>query len=366
MGEAANEEMGNGRTARIGDVMNKSIIRQLCLTEELETARKLIVSGFGELQEIRMDNDFYHLPHQLLASGFERLMKCYFCLVYEARNGRWPNTDFLKKPGHDLQKLKQALIEDYYSTNDIPILCGDLEYLKNDSLLEKIIHVLSEFGQKARYYNLDIITGNQKPPIDPKAEWETLEKDIEDPILYLSEESMETLEQNYYPRVNAKIIAKLERLCRAIALQFTLGNHGGHLQHMSTNIIRFIHLQDDNFGRNDYRRSVKILQNEKELWSKRSEIEITNGPWLSRIIPREDFTGDWPFRFDEVIIELRESMFCIINIEGYDFALNGAAKSRFGFPFPHDAGIAFLGNSIGPFIDMALNLSATKTTGNKP
>ena len=52
-------------------------------------------------------------------------------------------------------------------------------------------------------------------------------------------------------------------------------------------------------------------------------------------------------------MECRHKLFYIVNIEGYAFALNGLAKSRFKFPFPHDSGLAVLGKSIGPFIDMA-------------
>jgi hypothetical protein len=66
-----------------------------------------------------------------------------------------------------------------------------------------------------------------------------------------------------------------------------------------------------------------------------------------------------------VVIECRETLFCIINIGGFDFALNGSAKSQFGYPFPHDAGIAILGKSIGPFIDMAFSLSATSNPSDK-
>ena len=50
--------------------------RVMALIQELETARDLIKAGFGELQEIHLGNDFYHLPQQLLASGLERLLKC--------------------------------------------------------------------------------------------------------------------------------------------------------------------------------------------------------------------------------------------------------------------------------------------------
>ena len=68
--------------------MNAGTTKFLCLCEELETSCKLIKAGFGSLQEIDMSNDFYHLPHQLMASGFERLMKCYISLVYEGEKVR--------------------------------------------------------------------------------------------------------------------------------------------------------------------------------------------------------------------------------------------------------------------------------------
>jgi hypothetical protein len=66
------------------------ITKDVCLLEELEASHKLIIAGLGELQEIDMENDFYHLPHQLLASGLERLLKGYICLVYEGHLHLWP------------------------------------------------------------------------------------------------------------------------------------------------------------------------------------------------------------------------------------------------------------------------------------
>ncbi len=144
-------------------------------------------------------------------------------------------------------------------------------------------------------------------------------------------------------------------------MQFTLGNHGGKLQQLSPTIMAFITLKNDDFGTTEYRRSVIISHQTKDQWSKRSKADVLNSHWPSTLISRENFNEDWPFSFDEVVIECREKLFCIINIEGYDFALNGAAKSRFGYPFPHDAGIDILGKSIGPFIDKAFSLSATST-----
>ena len=44
---------------------------------------------------------------------------------------------------------------------------------------------------------------------------------MEDLIPYLSD--MERLHRDYYPRVNCALIARMERLVRTIAMQFTLG-----------------------------------------------------------------------------------------------------------------------------------------------
>jgi len=331
--------------------------RVLALIQELETARELIKAGFGELQKIRMSNDFYHLPQQLLASGLERLLKCYFCLVYEARNGTFPDKSFLKSIGHGLVDAKRMLIDDYFESNGIPLLIDDLDFIQNDALLDEIIGILSEFGKMARYYNLEIVAGSPNPPIDPSSEWERLETKIEDPRPYLTPDSLEALHRDYYPRVNAKILAKIERFVRAACMQFTLGKHGGRLQQLSPTVFDFIMLKDEEFGTRDYRRSVVRNQQTKANWSKRSQKKALSSRWPSTLAVARDYGDKWPFRTDEVVVECRENMFCVVNIEGYDFALNGSAKTRFGYPDPHDAGVAILGRSVGPFIDLAFSLA---------
>jgi len=339
--------------------------RVLCLIQELETARELIKAGFGELQEIRMSNDFYHLPQQLLASGLERLLKCYFCLVFEARHGAFPDKSFLKSIGHSLVDAKRMLVDDYFESNGIPLLIDDLDFLRNDALLDQIIGILSEFGKMARYYNLEIVTGSPNPPIDPSSEWERLETKTEDPRPYLTPDSQEALHRDYYPRVNANIVAKLERFVRAVAMQFTLGKHGGRLQQLSPTVFDFVMLKDEEFGMTDYRRSVVRSQQTKDNWSKRSREKALRSRWPSSLVTEGNFGDKWPFRSDEVVIECRENLFCIANIAGYDFALNGSAKSRFGYPDPHDAGLAILGRSVGPFIDLAFSLGRQDADGDK-
>jgi len=65
----------------------------------------------------------------------------------------------------------------------------------------------------------------------------------------------------------------------------------------------------------------------------------------------------WPFYADEVIIECRQKFWCLIEIDGHYYALNSSARGRYNLTAVHDAGMAILGKSIGPFIDIALNLT---------
>lgn len=337
--------------------MNADIQKFLCLSDELETSHKLIKSGFGALQEIDMGNDFYHLPHQLMASGFERLMKCYISLVYLGRNGDYPSMSFMRQLGHDLEILLSKIETNYYGGVGRELVASELAFLQSDTTMKECVKILSLFGRFGRYYNLDVVAGSPHSPIDPKSEWERLESTIEDMSPYLSD--TESLYNDYYPRVHSVLIGKLERLARAIALQFTLGDHtdpSGKLQQLSVTYMDFRNMRDRQFGTVDYRQSVRILANAKENWLHRSREEILCGKHPVQEITESGFEKEWPFRVDNVIVECQNKLFAIVYIEGYAFALNGSAKSKFDFPFPHDAGLAVLGKSIGPFIDIALSL----------
>lgn len=135
--------------------------RFLCLFEELETSRELIKSGFGHLQEIDMGNTFYHLPHQLLASGFERLMKCYIAAVRKERDHEYPNEQAMRSLGHDLKCLLDTICREYYGGTQLPLLRTDLEFIQTDSMLIDCIRILSLFGKKGRYYNLNVVAGDR-------------------------------------------------------------------------------------------------------------------------------------------------------------------------------------------------------------
>ena len=334
-------------------------VRFFCLHDELQTSRELLKSGFGHLQEIDMGNTLYHLPHQLLASGFERLMKCYIAVVRKGRDRAYPDMAAMKSLGHDLESLLETIRTKHYGGMRRPLVQRDLAFIETDPVLKECVRILSLFGKMGRYYNLDVVAGAGHAPMDPRAEWEALERRVEDPNPYLGDPLR--MYRDYYPRVNRGLIARMERLVRAIAMQFTLGGHadpGGEIRQLSVVYDDFRNIRDDQFGTVDYRRSVELLRADADQWFKRSDQEIEASGWPSVAVSKAEFGGEWPFREDRVTVECRDRVFYIVNIGGYDFALNGAAQSHFGLPFAHAAGMAVLGKSVGPFIEMAHGLSA--------
>ncbi len=341
--------------------MKDEVIGKISLIEELDTSIRLIKLGFGEYQNLDMANDFYYLPFQLISSGFERLMKCYICLGHIEKRSSFPEPLlFRKKLGHDLIKLKNHIVDNYFQKNS-QSLSDDLTYLKKDKDLEKLIGLLSEFGKFARYYNLNVITGEVDPGIDVKALWEEYETSyvLDNKVLLDKLKNFETRNE-VLALIIKKIIEKLERFVRALSRQFTLGKLGALAQQYSSSVYDFLMLKDSELGNIDYRKHTTRYEQRDHKPHKRTYKDEynrkRNKDYNSRLITKENYDGKWPFYADKVIIECRQKHWCVVTIDNYDYALNGAAKGRYKIEDVHEAGLAILGESVGPFIDMALKL----------
>lgn len=341
--------------------MKDEVSRKLSLIEELDTSIRLIKLGFGEYQNLDMANDFYYLPFQLISSGFERLMKCYICLGHFEIEGVFPEPKlFRNKLGHDLIKLKRHITQNYFQENS-KALSDDLIYLETDKDLEKLINLLSEFGKFARYYNLNVISGEINPGIDVKALWEEYEMSyvLNNKILLEKLTNLET-RNDVLDLITSRIIEKLSRFTRALARQFTLGKLGALAQQYSPSFYDFLMLKDSDLGNIDYRKNTTRYEQRDHKPHKRTIKDEYNRKrnknYKSLLITKNSFNGEWPFYAAEVIIECRQKHWCVVTIDNYDYALNGAAKGRYKIEDVHEAGMAILGESVGPFIDMALKL----------
>ncbi|WP_272149653.1 hypothetical protein [Tenacibaculum aiptasiae] len=288
-------------------------------------------------------------------------MKCYICFGHYENEGKFPDPKlFRNKLGHDLIKLKRHITDKYFQENS-PALSEDLAFLKTDKDLEKLIGLLSEFGKFARYFNLNVVIGEVDPGVDVKASWEQYENSyvINNKELLSKLADFETRNE-VLDTIKRKIIEKLERFTRALARQFTLGKLGALAQQYSSSIYDFLMLNDSELGIIDYRKNTtRYVQRDHKPHKRTIKDDYNrrrNKDYKSQLIEKESYNGEWPFYAETVIIECRQKHWCVITIDNYDYALNRAAKGRYKIEDVHEAGMAILGKSVGPFIDMALKL----------
>ncbi|MFY0602043.1 MAG: DUF2511 domain-containing protein [Cyclobacteriaceae bacterium] len=331
------------------------------MLEELETSSKLVILGFGELQNIDQTNDFYFLPFQLLSQGFERVMKSHICLGHLNNHNKYPEFKYLKNLGHDLLKLKKEILEQYFEVDNRPILTEDFDFLSNNKDLNELLGIISEFGKMARYHNFDVITESAKLPINAKEKWSA----FEDKIIKSKKGSLEKLmdwdsSHEVYGEISRHIIKLFERYMAGIARQFLFGFLGEKAKQLSVTVFDFAMLYDEDLGLKDYRKNTTRYKEKPKKIYKRTLIDDLqrkyNPDIKSKRISKSDYNGDWPFYVDEVVVECRQKHWCVLTIDGYDYALNGAASGRYKLETPHDAGMAIVGKSVSDFIQIALEL----------
>ncbi len=202
---------------------------------------------------------FFHLPILLLASGFERLMKTVICCHHLKATGEFPGRDAFPsgRRGHDLVWLLSQVTHKCFSDD---YLCGvpaariDIEFLRNDAKLRRIVQVLSDFGQSARYYNLNVVLGSDDPGSSPDDECQKLEMEIlqEDPSWpqRIGESSQSDA---VHRQINAKLTVQCEKLARSLSRLFTIGGLGEVAKQISPHTHHFLNLMDDQLGTTNYK-----------------------------------------------------------------------------------------------------------------
>lgn len=243
-------------------MINNETVKKLHLLQELRNSIKLIKLGFGEIQKINMENDFYHLPLQILSSGIERFLKCYLCLGFYEKNEEFPSSkkliSFAGGNGHGIVELKNEIIENYFLLrhDKDEFLREDKLFIKNDQKLNTLLNLLSEFGKYSRYYNLDVVTSKRNPSLDVEQEWKDFETILlkENQSVYKRFFSMDVKFSNEgYDYINSRIIALLEKFMRGLARQFTFVNLGKLAKSFSADIFFLLTIKDEDLGKNVYK-----------------------------------------------------------------------------------------------------------------
>ena len=229
--------------------------KYFALIEEFETSKKLIDLGFGELQNISLSNNFYFLPFQLLSQGFERFLKAYICLKHFEQYDTFPLfKDIKDELGHDLEKLLKEILKKYYTKDSRVQFVCDEDFLKNDKEFEKLLRIISKFGQFGRYYNFDVITEKTKIGENPKVLWEQYESKIMERNDDSHKLTDSDLRDEVYQSINKHIIVIFEKFVSALSRQLTFSGFGKLSIQMTFGALSdFSRLHNDDFGKTDYR-----------------------------------------------------------------------------------------------------------------
>lgn len=226
------------------------------LDNELRTAFGLLKHGLASLQTINAANAFYPLPLLLLANGSERLCKCVLILKHESEHDTFPPQKQLERWGHDVSKLVSTIAAQCYPNTYLQrqIAVDDRAFLTSDALLQEVLGCLSYYGKKGRYYDLDVICGQQFDNESPESVWQRLEMSIvrEDPALkkLLSDPCAGN---KLRKKINRRLQVVLERFIRALCHQFTLGSISEEGNRFTCVVGDFLFLRDEDLGKSDYR-----------------------------------------------------------------------------------------------------------------
>lgn len=336
-------------------------VKKILLIEELETANNLIQLGLGEIQNLNYLNDFNFLPFQLLSQGIERFFKSYICLAYFNIHSKFPSPKDLSADGHNLNKLLYDEIMPKYFTEIRPLQyeCA-CDFLENSAELRDFLNIISEFGRFGRYYNFDIICDRSKLSKNPSDLWESFRRD-----LYVKNDN----HLEWHNEIARHVVIIIEKLIAALSRQIIFNNLGseaksiGYLVATEFGFIysdEFSTSQSRKFGEKDYRKYTTRYKSTEIRRHKRTDADeyerIHNSEYKSVKITKQDYNKEWPFYADEVIVECRNKHWCIITIDGYDYALNGSASSYYKLDFPHESGLAIVGMSMSDFLQIAFSL----------
>lgn len=226
--------------------------------EELLTSIRLLKSGLRELNRISGGNDFFHLPILLLASGFERLMKTIICCHHLTTEGEFPQRDIFPRGrrGHDLIFLLDYITTKCFSDEyieKIPAAQQDINFLRNNQQLRRLVQILSDFGQSARYYNLNVVLGEEETGPSPDEAWQELEMEIlkESPT-WLEDIQDPKKSNETHKNINTKLTVHCEKFARSLSRLFTIGGLGEEAKRISGYAHDFLFLSDDKLGTKKY------------------------------------------------------------------------------------------------------------------
>jgi hypothetical protein len=154
----------------------------LFLEDVVKESVNLINCGLDYFSKINFTNSdlFYSLSFLNLSRGFELLMKCMICYKRydKTKDDKCSKEHFPKKKEmidfrHNLNRLREEIMKNYQglfrgktsNSNMISQLKEDRDFICKDKIFIRILKIISNYGNKGRYYELDYVTSDNKTKI---------------------------------------------------------------------------------------------------------------------------------------------------------------------------------------------------------
>lgn len=237
------------------------------LEKAVNESVNLINCGLDYFSKINFTNNdlIYSLSFLNLSRGFELLMKCMIC--YKRYDNTKDNKRFKKHfptkeemmgYGHNLNKLRKEIMKNYQglfrgktsNTKMISRLKEDCDFISKDKKLIRILKIISKYGTKGRYYELDYVTSdNKKNNISPKFEMENLimvflEKDEQLRNTFINNRGDLLIDNKIWQEIIKRYIKPyLNKFLEALSRQFSLGILGDKARGCNA-IDKYAYLKD--------------------------------------------------------------------------------------------------------------------------
>lgn len=152
------------------------------LEKAVNESVNLINCGLDCFSKINFTNNdlLCSLSFLNLSRGFELLMKCMICYkIYDDTKDNksfkkhFPTNNEMRAYGHNLNRLREEIMKHYQGlfegktsgTKMISQLKEDCDFISKDKKIIRILDIISEYGTKGRYYELDYVTSDNETKI---------------------------------------------------------------------------------------------------------------------------------------------------------------------------------------------------------
>jgi hypothetical protein len=217
---------------------------------EARTAIGLIEAAIGNFQRLDGANDEVHLPLQLLAQGFERLLKLTLAFVTYEQTGSLPTAAELKT--HDLEKLLEALMakaatDHAYASR--PAVKDDLAFLAKDPLFLLCLNIVASFAKRDRYHDLTVLLSGSAPSSSPAHTWSEVENALLDRHPEWRARLADASFDGWWEVMGTEVTALIERFTRALARMWTFGPAQRLGKPLTAEVYDFVTLPDSELGK---------------------------------------------------------------------------------------------------------------------